>query len=448
MHENRNLYLRARLDTCADVNIMPASVYKLVFHDPNLEKLTPNKLQIGTYTNDTVKIVGTCKLYLVHLDIKKPIETIFYVATNDGSVLLSCKSTLALDLLQPRSRLDYLPPRVSLITSTQDHPKKTKQVQAPVQIHSSKQLSTQSQSKAETSMPSNVQDPPHVPEMKQQRLHKKITSKDLIMRHYPDVFEGIGKFPGPPYTIHLDPKVQPKQTPCRPVPIHLKETFKKELDKMVQAGVLKPVTEATPWINSFMLVRSKYKSGNHKLRICLDPTNLNKAIIQEPYHFKTPEDIAHLIARACPLTVLDCCKGYWHQKLDEPSSYMTTFNTEFGRYRYTVIPFGATVAGDVFQCMLDECFGHIPNVIVIVDDIMVVGKQPNHKDHDQALTTLLKTARQCNVRLNYKKLQYKQTEVEFLGRRILYMGANQPKERYKPLLRCLHLAARRRCNPL
>ena len=89
---------------------MPASVYKLVFQDPSLEKLIPKKLQIGTYTNDTVKIVGTCKLYLVHPDTKKLIETIFYVATNDGSVLLSCKSMLALDLIQPRSRLDYLPP--------------------------------------------------------------------------------------------------------------------------------------------------------------------------------------------------------------------------------------------------------------------------------------------------------------------------------------------------
>ena len=36
-----------------------------------MEKLIPNKLQIGTYTNDTVKIVGTCKLYLVHPDTKK-----------------------------------------------------------------------------------------------------------------------------------------------------------------------------------------------------------------------------------------------------------------------------------------------------------------------------------------------------------------------------------------
>ena len=97
---------------------------------------------------------------------------------------------------------------------------------------------------------------------------------------------------------------------------------------------------------------------------------------------------------------------------------MTTFTTEFGRYRYTVMPFG-TVAGDIFQCKLDECFGHIPNMIVIADDIMVVGKQSNHKDHNQVLTTLLETARKCNIRLNYEKLQYKQTEVGFLGRPIL-----------------------------
>ena len=129
MHENRNLYLRARLDTCADVNIMPASVYKLVFQDQNMEKLIPNELQIGTYINDTVKIVGTCKLYLVCPDTKELIETIFYVATNDGSVHLSYKSTLALDLILPRSRLDYLPPRASLITSTQDHPRRLSKCQ-------------------------------------------------------------------------------------------------------------------------------------------------------------------------------------------------------------------------------------------------------------------------------------------------------------------------------
>ena len=132
-HENRDHYLRARLDTCTDVNIMPALVYKLVFHDPNLEKLTPNNLQIGTYTNDMVKIVGTCKLYLVHPDTKKLVETILYVATNDGSGLLSCKSTLVLDLIQPMSRLDYLPPQGKL-----DH----KHVRPPKEDQASSSTST------------------------------------------------------------------------------------------------------------------------------------------------------------------------------------------------------------------------------------------------------------------------------------------------------------------
>ena len=86
------------------------------------------------------------------------------------------------------------------------------------------------------------------------------------MRQYPDVFDSIDKFLGLPYTIHLDPSIQLKQTPCRPVPIHLKDAFKKEIDKMLLAAVLKPVTEATPWINSFVLVESKDKSQKHQAK--------------------------------------------------------------------------------------------------------------------------------------------------------------------------------------
>ena len=57
-HYSRNMYLRPRLDTCADVNIMPASVYHLIFKDPDMKKITLCKMQIGTYMADTVKIVG------------------------------------------------------------------------------------------------------------------------------------------------------------------------------------------------------------------------------------------------------------------------------------------------------------------------------------------------------------------------------------------------------
>ena len=42
---------------------------------------------------------------------------------------------------------------------------------------------------------------------------------------------------------------------------------------MLQAGILKPVHQATPWSNSFVLVEGKDKLCKLKLRICSDPTN-------------------------------------------------------------------------------------------------------------------------------------------------------------------------------
>ena len=102
-------------------------------------------------------------------------------------------------------------------------------------------------------------------------------------------------------------------------------------------------------------------------------------------------------------------------KLWECYITLTTFNTEIGRFRYTVMPFVGTVVGDIFQCKLDQCFGMIKQVIVIADDIMIVGKKQNHRDHDVVLTTLLDTARKCHVILNFDKLQYKKTEVGFFG---------------------------------
>ena len=83
--------------------------------------LHPVSLKIGTYTTDTAKLVGSCMFDLVHPDTKHLQEVTFYVASNNGSVLLSCVTTLALGLIQPCTRLDYLPPRASLITSSAEH---------------------------------------------------------------------------------------------------------------------------------------------------------------------------------------------------------------------------------------------------------------------------------------------------------------------------------------
>ena len=81
---------------------------------------------------------------------------------------------------------------------------------------------------------------------------------------YKEIFEGIGTFPGKPYHINTDPSIPPKWLPCQPVPIHQQDEFKKQLNEILDAGVITEVHEATPWINSFVIVET-VKDGQKKL---------------------------------------------------------------------------------------------------------------------------------------------------------------------------------------
>ena len=125
-HHRRNQYLQARLDTCTNVNLMPMAVYCLMFKDPGLKKLTPSNMEIETYTNDVVKIIGMCHSYFVHPKSKKVMKVLFFVAKENGSILLSCRTTMELGLIKACVHIDYLPPKARLLTSTCDQPSKTR----------------------------------------------------------------------------------------------------------------------------------------------------------------------------------------------------------------------------------------------------------------------------------------------------------------------------------
>ena len=90
------------------------------------------------------------------------------MAMNDGSVMLSWKTTLLFGLIQPRSRLDYLPPRAKLIISSADHPKKTRAV-LHVQKH---EVSTQRNKQKEAAQTPAVT----------KQGHMLIISKEMILQ--------------------------------------------------------------------------------------------------------------------------------------------------------------------------------------------------------------------------------------------------------------------------
>ena len=131
--------------------------------------------------------------------------------------------------------------------------------------------------------------------------------------------------------------------------------------------IISPVTKPTPWINSMVVVPKK----NGTLRICLDPRDLNRYIQREHYQLPTIEDIATWLDKAKVFTVLDVRSGFWHVKLDDPSSLLTTFHTPFGRYRWLRMPFGISSAPEVFQRKMHELIEGLKGVEVVADDFVV-----------------------------------------------------------------------------
>ena len=95
------------------------------------------------------------------------------------------------------------------------------------------------------------------------------------------------------------------------------------------------------------------------------------------------------------------------------------------------MPFGVTVVGDIFQWKLDSIFLNLENVMIITDDIMVIGYQEDERDHDKAFTQLLETAKKNNIKINFDKIQYKQKEVEFFGKTYMTQGCKPSNAKFK-----------------
>ena len=172
------------------------------------------------------------------------------------------------------------------------------------------------------------------------RISVHDSTRDL-QAFFPNSFDCIGDMKGE-YDIKTDPTVPPVQHGRWKLPIEYKEEIKKELAEMVWQGTKQ--TEPTPWVSSLTYL----KKANGKLRICLDPKDLNKAIIHENHKAPTLKEIAHVLTGATRFSKVDGNKAFFGMHLTEEASFLTTFNTHLGRYRFLHVPFGLKMSHDIF----------------------------------------------------------------------------------------------------
>ena len=158
---------------------------------------------------------------------------------------------------------------------------------------------------------------------------------------------------------------------------------------------------------------------NGKIRICLDPKDLNKAVLRENYPMPTIEDIATRLHGAKVFTAPDAKNGFWHVKLYEESSYLTTFHTPFGRYRWCRMPFGISSDPEVFQRRMHELIEGLTGTDVVADHFVVAGFNDTYeeavRDHNKSLVAFLQRCVQRGVKLTVEKLQLCLEEVPLIG---------------------------------
>ena len=244
------------------------------------------------------------------------------------------------------------------------------------------------------------------------------TGVEPLLKEYKDVFQGLGKLDGQ-YHIVMNESIKPIVHPPRRLPVAMTDKVQRKLEEMAADDIIEKVSQPTDWVSSMLVVRKPSTEGETKIRICLDPRDLNMAIKREHFPMPTVEEIATRLNGAKLFSVFDASNGFWQVELDNESSVLTTFNTPFGRYRWKRMPFGISSAPEVWQRKMREHIEGLSGVEVIADDFVVVGYGNTpaewQEDHDKNVCAFLDRCRERNLKLNLKKTQLRQREVPFIG---------------------------------
>ena len=357
-----NTEVKMKLDTGAEVNVIPIKTYKTLASSTRIPLRKPT-LNLIAYNGEPVPVKAVCKLQCKHRGEEYDLE--FYITETPSEPVLSIAACKRLNLIKFTQELQ--------VKSVDRDPLMTAQ------------------------------------QTTEDEFQKQIQAE------YSDVFTGLGCL-SRPYHMEIDPNADPVIHPPRKVPHPVRNQLAKTLDDMVKQGVLEKVDGPSDWVNSIVVVQKKDGS----LRICIDPKDLNKALKREHYQLPTIEEIAARMPGARYFSTLDARSGYWQIPIDEESAKLTTFNTPFGRFHFTRMPFGIRSAQEVFHKYVHQIFEDIQGVETDIDDILVWGR--TLQEHDERLRATLERARECNLKFKLEKCHFRCTNVSYIGHKFTPEG--------------------------
>jgi len=168
------------------------------------------------------------------------------------------------------------------------------------------------------------------------------------------------------HRIPLDPAIAPSREPQRRLNNAMREVVKKEVLKLLDAGIIYPVPHSE-WVSPVQVVPKKggmtvLENSKNELipqrtitgwRMCIDYRKLNKATKKD--HFPVPfiEEMLERLAKHSYFCFLDGYSGYHQIAIHPKDQNKTMFTCPYGTYAYRRMSFGLCNAPTSFQrCMM------------------------------------------------------------------------------------------------
>lgn len=229
-----------------------------------------------------------------------------------------------------------------------------------------------------------------------------------ILKEYPKIpMEGM-KF-------RVDKSITPKQIIRYNIPIAFEQEANSRLREMEDQGIIERADkneDRITFVSPLVLV----PKGNNDFRIVVDYREVNKAIIREPYPMPTLDRIWTEIPKGkgnLYFTKLDLSNAFFHVELHQKVRHYTTFMTANGLMRFKRLPFGLSVAPEIFQKVMEKVLVDCKGIIVYLDDILIFGAKADELEERTAVVKA--TLKKNNLTINEEKSQYNQKKINFVG---------------------------------
>ncbi|UYV81030.1 K02A2.6-like [Cordylochernes scorpioides] len=234
---------------------------------------------------------------------------------------------------------------------------------------------------------------------------KMDASPTKIIESYRDVFDEIGTLPGE-HSVILRENAHPRIQLARRIPFALKKPVEMELKSMEEQKIISKVDQPAEWAHPMVII----KKPNGKVRICMDPRELNPWIKMEYRQLPAPEGIIADITKS-PI----CCIFYTGGEI-----LLVPFDHWTPMMSRGLDPIGA-MTGCSFSVQQDNFWAvGIEGVKVYMDDIIIYGNSLT--EHNSRLITVLEIARKNNLKFEFNKMQLAQEKVKFIGHEISKNG--------------------------